>query len=222
MCGNYSFVIEDNLIWERFGIRVRTAVYKARYNCAPTQDLAVISNEDPLTLNFYRWGLIPSWAKDSVIGKKMINARAETILEKPSFKHTFRYHRCLVPATGFFEWRRDKENNPYYIRMKNREAFSFAGLWDKWVSTDGEIIHSFTIITTVPNRLVAKIHNRMPVILHREDERRWITLQTDSILVDLLKPYPEEMMEAYPVTKQVKSPENDSPEITEPLSPSIF
>ena len=227
MCGRYSFAVEDSLILERFGLRVRTAIYKARYNCSPTQSLAVITGNAPDTLQYFRWGLIPSWAKESSVGNKLINARAETITEKPSFKNAFRNRRCLVPATGFFEWQRDNRRDgsgpvsttqripvPWHIRLKNGDPFFFAGLWDKWVSEDGEIIHSFTIITTSPNKMMEKIHDRMPVILHRDDEQRWISPKPDSSLVELLKPYPAEMMEAWPVSNLVNSPKNDIPEIT--------
>ena len=213
MCGRYSFAIEDALILERFGLRVRTAIYKARYNCAPTQNLAVIANEAPDELRFFRWGLIPYWAKDASIGNKLINARAETLAEKPSFKNAFRNRRCLVPATGFFEWKRNADKTPYHIMLKNGDPFCFAGLWDKWVTGDGEIINSFTIITTSPNKLMEQIHDRMPVILHREDEPRWISPIPDPSLTTLLKPFPAELMEAFPVSKLVNSPKNDAPEI---------
>jgi len=217
MCGRYSFAIEDALILERFGLRVRTAIYKARYNCAPTQNLAVIANDMPDDLQFFRWGLIPSWAKEASVGNKLINARAETVNEKPSFRNSFRSKRCLVPATGFFEWERKAEKTPYFIRLKNREPFCFAGLWDKWVTADGEIVPSFTIITTSPNSLMAKIHDRMPVILHREDEKRWIVPHQDPSLAELLKPFPAELMEIFPVSKLVNSPLNDTPQILEPV-----
>jgi len=213
MCGRYSFAIEDALILERFGLRVRTAIYKARYNCAPTQSLAVISNELPGEFSFFRWGLIPSWAKDISIGNKLINARAETLAEKPSFKNCFRNRRCLVPATGFFEWKRDALKTPYHIRLKSREPFCFAGLWDKWLNSDGEIIHTFTIITTTPNELMSGIHDRMPVIIPREEEMTWLSPRPDPALSGLLKPFPAGQMEAWPVSKLVNSPKNDSPEI---------
>jgi putative SOS response-associated peptidase YedK len=221
MCGRYSFAIEDALILERFGVRVRTAIYITRYNCSPTQNLAVISNDAPDTMKFFRWGLIPSWAKEPSIGSKLINARSETLVDKPSFKNAFRTRRCLVPATGFFEWQRNGKNvagnpsapTPWNIRMKNGDAFCFAGLWDKWVSGNGEIIYSFTIITTSPNQLVGQIHDRMPVILLRADEQRWISPQPDPSLVELLKPYPAGLMEAWPVSQLVNSPKNDVPEI---------
>jgi putative SOS response-associated peptidase YedK len=216
MCGRYSFAIEDELIKERFGVTVRSAIYKARYNSAPAQDLAVISNDAPDTLCFFRWGLIPFWAKDASSGYKMINAKAETILEKPSFRNAFKSRRCLVLSDGFFEWRKDQEKTPYRFMMKGGIPFAMAGIWEKWGSPDGEIIHSFSIITTGANSLVEKIHNRMPVILRNEDERKWLGNTETASLVDLLKPYPAELMTAYPVSKLVNSPRNDLPEILQP------
>ncbi len=216
MCGRYSFAIEDALILERFGLRVRTAIYKARYNCAPAQNLAVIANNAPDTLNYFRWGLIPSWAKDPSIGNKLINARAETLVEKPSFKQAFRNRRCLVPATGFFEWKRPART-PWHIGMKNGDAFCFAGLWDQWATPEGKVVYSFTIITTRPNDLVSQIHDRMPVILQRDDEHRWIAPHPDASLIDLLQPFPAEKMEAWPVSTLVNSPGNDVPEIVKVL-----
>ncbi|NQV03187.1 MAG: SOS response-associated peptidase, partial [Bacteroidia bacterium] len=150
MCGRYSFAIEDELIKERFGVSVRSAIYKARYNCAPSQELAIISNHDPKELQFFRWGLVPFWAKDPLIGNKLINAKAETITEKPSFRNAFRHRRCLVPADGFYEWEKNGTKTPYRIIMKNDAPFAMGGIWEKWVSSDGEIIHSFSIITTEP------------------------------------------------------------------------
>jgi putative SOS response-associated peptidase YedK len=218
MCGRFSFVEEDALIRERFGIRVTTAIYKARYNCAPSQDLAVITSERPEQLQFFRWGLIPSWAKDPSIGNKMINARAETITEKPSFRSAMKNRRCLIPATGFFEWRRGKDKTPFHIRMKNRGLFAFAGLWERWQTPESETIQSFTIITTTPNRLMQDIHDRMPVILTRESEKLWLSGINEQELVDLLKPYDHTLMEALPVSALVNSPLNDRPEVLEPVT----
>ena len=213
MCGRYSFVMEDALIQERFGIRVRTAIYKARYNCAPTQNLAVITNSAPDTLGFFRWGLVPSWAKDLSVGNRLINARAESITEKPSFRNSFRSRRCLVPATGFFEWKRDGAKAPFNIRLRSGNPFCFAGLWDEWMAPDGTKVSTFTIVTTTPNELMKGIHDRMPVILRPEDESRWIALKPDPALVSLLVPYPADKMEAYPVSKEVNVPSNDRPEV---------
>lgn len=192
-------MVEDALIKERFGVTVRSAVWKARYNCAPTQDLAVISSEDPHALSFYRWGLIPRWAKDPSIGNKMINARAETVTEKPAFRASFRNRRCLVPADGFYEWKKSGTRKiPYRIGLLDGSPFSMAGLWDKWVSPDGEIIHSFSILTTVPNQLMKEIHDRMPVILEPAAEKIWLGDTTQKELMELLRPYPAEAMAAKP------------------------
>ena len=143
-------------------------------------------------------------------------ARAETITEKPSFRNPFRGKRCLVPATGFYEWQRTTDKTPYYIGLKSREPFCFAGLWDQWVSPDGEIIRSFTIITTAPNELMAAIHDRMPVILHRDDEQRWLNPKADPSLADLLEPFPAGLMVAWPVSKLVNSPANDTAVVMAP------
>lgn len=213
MCGRYSFILEDELIWQRFGVRVRTAVYIARYNSAPGQDLAVISNDDPAVLDFYRWGLIPSWSKDPSIGNKMINARAETICEMASFREPFRNRRCLVPGDGFFEWRKDRNKTPYRFTLKDDSPFAFAGLWDEWVDPAGKPLRTFTIITTEPNELTGQIHNRMPVILRKEFEKEWLEGNDEKRLLDMLKPYPAGEMKSYAVSSLVNSPDNDIPEV---------
>lgn len=218
MCGRYSFAVIDDLIEERFGVRVRTAIYKARYNCAPGQNLAVISNLHPDELSFYHWGLIPSWAKDKSIGYNLINAKSETITEKPSYKNAFRSRRCLVPADSFFEWKKDRDKDPYRILMKDEKPFAMAGIWDHWTNPDGEGIHSFSILTTSPNELVSGIHDRMPVILGQADEKRWLSPLSDSELLNLLKPYPPEKMKAYKISKLLNSSKNDSADILIPVS----
>lgn len=216
MCGRYSFAVEDALIKERFGVSVRSAVWKARYNCAPAQDLAVISTEDPQAVSFYRWGLIPSWAKDPAIGNRMINARAESITEKPSFRSAFRSRRCLVLGDGFYEWKKEgKDKIPYRITLADGSPFAMAGIWDKWLSPDGEILHSFSILTTTPNELIKEIHDRMPVILQRQHEKTWLAGASDAGLLGLLGPYPAEEMKAFPVSKLVNNPKMDTPKILE-------
>jgi putative SOS response-associated peptidase YedK len=217
MCGRYSFAIEDELIKERFGVTVRSAIYKARYNCAPSQNLAVISSEEPEMLSFYRWGLIPFWAKDPSIGNRLINARAETIREKPSFRQSFGARRCLVLSDGFYEWDRSGTKQPHRFMLHDHSPFSMAGIWDKWKNPEGLIIHSFSIITTQANSLLEKIHDRMPVILNRDDERKWLGKTHEKELIDLLQPYPSDQMISYPVSLQVNSPRNDIPEIFEPV-----
>ncbi|MCX6246045.1 MAG: SOS response-associated peptidase [Bacteroidetes bacterium] len=218
MCGRYSFILEDEMIKERFGVTVRSAIYKARYNCAPGQKLAVISNENPEELSLYRWGLIPFWAKDPKIGYKLINARTESVLEKPSFKTSLRSKRCLVLADGFYEWRKSPEKTPFRIMQKDGSAFAMAGLWDKWISPEGEEVRSFSILTTGPNSLMEKIHDRMPVILDRETEKRWIENVRMEDLMEFLKPFPASSMVAYPVSSLVNSSKNDSPELIVPVA----
>jgi len=221
MCGRYSFALEDELIWDRFRVRVRTAIYKARYNCAPGQNLAIISNEDLTTLHFFRWGLIPSWSKDPAIGNRLINAKAETILEKPSFRNAFRSQRCLVLSDGFYEWKKGRKKIPYRIQMLDGSSFAMAGIWDRWASPDGEIIQSFAIITTHPNEKIMPIHDRMPAILSAEDEPRWLGQNPAQDLLNLLKPYPADKMISFPVSGLVNSPKNDSPEILKPAMDNL-
>ncbi len=193
-----------------------------RYNIAPTQPVAVIPNTGDNTLSMYKWGLIPSWSKDPAIGDRMINARAESLAEKPSFRNAYRRRRCLVLADGFFEWQQNpasKSKQPMYIRLKGSQPFAFAGLWELWHSPDGSEIRSCTIITTQPNSLLEPIHNRMPVILSPEDYKQWLATedQHPDQLNKLLVSYPADEMIAFPVSKMVNSPEYDSPEIIKPI-----
>ena len=221
MCGRYSFAVEDELIKERFGVSVRSAVYKARYNCAPSQNLAVITNTEPGILNFFRWGLVPFWAKDAKTGNKLINARSESILEKPSFRNAFRKRRCLVPADGFYEWRQP-DKTPFRILLKDREPFSMAGIWEEWNDPEGGILRTFSILTTGPNELMEKIHNRMPVILQPGDEGKWLNETSEIELNGLLKPFPPEGMMAYPVSRLVNSPSNDNPALLDLAGGMLF
>src|SRR5664279_313889 len=150
--------------------------FAPRYNIAPTQYVPVITNEQPKTLSLYRWGLIPSWAKEEAIGNKMINARADGIAEKPSFRSAFKRRRCLVPASGFYEWRKGdgKTKTPMYIHLKDQDLFAMAGLWEVWHNSNGDEIRTFTIITTDANDFMMPVHNRMPVILHKRDYEQWL------------------------------------------------
>jgi len=201
----------------RFGIIETDIWFDPRYNIAPGQELPVVVAEDSRVLKLMRWGLVPGWAKDVSIGYKMINARAETISEKPSFKKPFREERCLIPADGFYEWKKmpnSRAKTPYRVCLKSEEPFAFAGLWDSWVSSEGKELQTYTIITTEPNDLVRPIHNRMPVILLPENEDKWLDtgLKDTSSLATMLKPYPSELMETYEISSLVNSPKNDIPE----------
>lgn len=219
MCGRYTLVKPAKAIEERFGVQVEKDSYHETYNAAPTQTLPVISNENAKTASYYKWGLIPFWAKDASIGNKMINARAETLAEKPAFKKSLQSKRCLVIADGFYEWQKiGKNKQPYRITLKNNDLFAFAGLWDTWKNEEGNRIYTFSIITTSPNELMEKIHDRMPVILPQKYEKEWIN---DSLKLEeamaMLQPYDANAMQAYQVSTMVNSPSNNSKELIEQL-----
>jgi putative SOS response-associated peptidase YedK len=221
MCGRYTLTANTQKLAEAFdGLEV-PAELPARYNIAPSQAIAVVANNGEHKLEFFQWGLIPSWAKDPKIGNKMINARAETLGEKPSFRNAYKRRRCLVLADGFYEWKKegDKTKTPMYIRLASGEPFAFAGLWEMWQKTE-DMILSCTIITTEPNELMAQIHNRMPVILPHTAYEQWLdpAERTPDQLDDLLQPFPAGLMTAYPVSKLVNSPANDSRELIEPAA----
>jgi len=213
MCGRFSLTANEAELNLRFQLEGGTAPYVPRYNGAPTQMMAVITNEMPNKLSSFRWGLIPPWAKDISIGNKMINARAETITEKPSFRTPLFSRRCLVPADGFYEWQQDENKQPFRIFVKNNPVFAMAGLWERWKTPQGEIVNSFTIITTEANSFMQPIHDRMPVILEKENEKTWLLSNNPEEILQLLKPYPSSDIDAYPVTKLVNSPKNQGPEV---------
>jgi putative SOS response-associated peptidase YedK len=217
VCGRFSFAVKTRIIEESFDAVVEKGSYKERYNCAPSQNLAVISNATPGELSYYRWGLIPGWAKDASFGNKTINAKAETILEKPSFRNPFRKRRCLVPADSFYEWSRDADKKPWRILMCDGSPFAMAGIWDSWYNEEGEELRSFSIITTIANEIVAPIHHRMPVLLGNTESRIWLSDTGEADLTSLLQPFPSEKMKAYPISKLVNSPFNDTEKIWEPI-----
>jgi putative SOS response-associated peptidase YedK len=213
MCGRFSLTVNEAELNLRFELEGGTAPYVPRYNGAPTQLLAVITGENPHKLSYHRWGLIPPWAKDVSIGNKMINARAETISEKPSFRVPLFSRRCLVPADGFYEWQQNADKQPFRIFVKDNPVFSMAGLWERWKSPEGSSIESFTIITTEANDFMKPIHSRMPVILNRNDEPIWLGSTSREEILSLLKPYDTEKMDACPVSKMLNSPRNEGPEV---------
>lgn len=220
MCGRYSLFTDYAVLIERFDIEETTVsqeAYQANYNVAPSQQvLAIVNDGEKNRLGQLKWGLIPPWAKDAKIGYKMINARSETVEEKPSFRNAFKKKRCLVIADSFYEWqKKEGQKIPMRIKLKTGEPFAFAGLWESWKSPDGETITSCTILTTGPNVLMASIHDRMPVILTKQDEQIWLDPRIDDMktVKALLKPYKASDMEAYPVSEQVNSPKNNYPEL---------
>ena len=215
MCGRFSLTANEAELNLRFELEGGAAPYVPRYNGAPTQMLAVITNENPHKLSYNRWGLIPPWAKDISIGNKMINARSETIMEKASFKYPLMHKRCLVPSDGFYEWQQDSGKQPFRIFVKNNPIFAMAGLWERWKSPEGNVIESFNIITTDANSFMQPIHNRMPVILKAADEKTWLESKDTTEILSLLKPYDAEEMDAYPISKLINSPRNEGSEVVQ-------
>ena len=222
MCGRYTLKTPIDVVAEHFGIEEYPSSLTPSYNIAPTQEVAaVVEEEDERKLEMFRWGLVPSWAKDPAIGNKMINARAETVAEKPSFRSAFKRRRCLIVADGFYEWQKagDGGKQPYHFRMKDSSPFAFAGLWETWDGY-GEDVRSCSIVTTDANDLMREIHHRMPVILPAENYAAWLdpAFEEKEALRDLLKPYPSDGMEAYPVSRRVNRPGNNEPSVVEPAA----
>ena len=177
MCGRFTLTVDPAELQEAFADYRFPSQFAPRFNIAPSQPVLAIPNDGRNAADFFVWGLIPSWSKDPSIGGRLINARGETVAEKPSFRGSFKYKRCLIPADGFYEWKLQpgtKIKIPHFIHMKDRAPFAFAGLWDEWHSPDGSSIRSCTIITTEPNALMAGIHDRMPVILNQRDYATWL------------------------------------------------
>ena len=223
MCGRY--VSPDEAAIERvWHIGARNNIpFRRRYNAGPTQMLPVrrVHTERGEELTLLRWGLVPSWAKDAAIGAQMINARAETLAEKPAFRAAFRRRRCLVPMMGFYEWQKAGARKiPHYVHLLNADLFAVAGLYEYWPGWDGaEPIESYTVITTDANPMMEKIHDRMPVIVPERDYDAWLDPKNEEsdVLQALLKPYPAEEMRAYPISTRVNNAKNDRPEVIEPV-----
>ncbi len=223
MCGRYTLTADASHIAERFQARFEHAdAWQPRYNAAPSQLLPVVRWHDERCIDLLQWGLVPSWADDPRIGHRLINARAETVFEKPSFRAAIRRRRCLVPADGFYEWKKTpRGKQPYRIILEDGGLFAFAGLWEAWHDPQtGEVLETFAIITTHPNDLVATLHNRMPLILHPEHEAAWLdpTTPHDEIGLILSTTFPAEKMRAYPVSPRVNNPRFDDPVLIQPLT----
>ncbi len=228
MCNRYTQKQELSKLKDRFRVKSALDQLRSRFNLAPSQPAPVIVADGDRILDLYRWGLIPTWAKDPKVGYKMINARAETIAEKPAYRRPFERQRCLVPADGFYEWRVDRTRppirgkpakTPMYVTLASQEPFAFAGLWDVWRDAEGKEIRSFTIVTTQPNDRIRPIHDRMPAILKRQHEDAWLDpMARPEHLIGLLEPYPADEMTAYAVSLLVNSPRNDSPELIAPVN----
>ncbi|WP_099364515.1 SOS response-associated peptidase [Fredinandcohnia onubensis] len=224
MCGRFTLFAEYDDILNRFDIEaaIEQDLYLQSYNIAPSHSvLSVINDGTQNRLGYLRWGFVPSWAKDEKVGYKMINARAETLTEKPSFRHAFKHRRCLIIADSFYEWKKgpNKTKTPIRIKLKSNDLFAMAGIWERWKSPEGNSLFSCSIITTTPNELMKDIHDRMPVILNKEDEQAWLdpSLNDVSKVSHLLKPLPADNMEAYEVSSLVNSPRNNSPNLIQKI-----
>jgi putative SOS response-associated peptidase YedK len=222
MCGRFALTSSAETVAEQFSLE-QPPLLAPRYNIAPTQPVAAIRlspHTGKRELALFSWGLIPSWAKDIKMGAKLINARSETVAEKPSFRASFKRRRCLIPADGFYEWKKDgKQKQPMYMHAINGRLWALAGLWETWIGAEGSEIDSCTILTTTPNELMESIHDRMPVILEPEDYDLWLKPGPNPDQgLHLLRPYPAEKMHAYPVSSWVNAPQNDGPRCIAPLA----
>ena len=222
MCGRYSLTTPGDELAEIFGLPERPQL-EPRYNIAPTQAVPVVRMKTAgasRELALVKWGLVPSWAKNPEAGARMINARAETVLDKPAFRAAFKVRRCLVLADGFYEWQRTPgKKQPFHIRRCDQKPFAFAGLWERW-ERGAEPLETCTIITTTPNALLAPIHDRMPVILEPEDLDSWLNPELTDVhrLASLLRPCAAEEMRAFRVSTRVNSPQNDGPACLETIA----
>lgn len=222
MCGRYTLVRVEDVIEKFPWIEHPQFDWSPRYNIAPSQPVLAVANDQPTRLVHLAWGLVPSWAKDPSVGNRMINARAETLADKPSFRTALKRRRCLVLADGFYEWQSrpgQKVKTPMLIRMRDHKPFAFAGLWDHWHGADGSEIRSCTIITTTPNELMRPIHDRMPAILAEDAHQAWLVAgdADPAAMARLLGPHPADAMEAMDVSRYVNAPGNEGPKCVEPV-----
>jgi putative SOS response-associated peptidase YedK len=225
MCGRYTLSVPLSSLIDTFDVPSPEFDYEPRFNIAPTQVVpAIAQDRQGRRMGLLRWGLVPSWAEDPGMGSRMINARSETVAEKPAFRNAFRNRRCLVPADGFFEWKKEgveegkkASKRPYWIHLSSREPFSFAGLWERWAPPDGEELFTFTIITAEAAPSIRSIHPRMPVILPAAARDQWLDPEASSEgLLSLLRPYSEGELLSHAVSSLVNSPGNDRLECIEP------
>src|SRR3954471_2108031 len=227
MCGRYRLTRADKELAATFGVELsddsKELAWAPRYNIAPTDVIPVLelNTEGTMRFRMKRWGLIPFWAKDPKIGASMINSRSESVLEKPALAESFRKHRVLVPADGFYEWKKSGAGKsltkqPYNFGMNDESTFCFAGIAAKWKSPKGEVIESFSILTTAANKLVEDMHDRMPVIIPKAQYKRWLSEpERAEQLQELLVPYDANEMKRFPVSQKVNSPKNEGPQCIE-------
>ena len=222
MCGRYSLNKSKIELEQRFQAEMLPD-FSPRYNIAPTQLVPVITSQTPKGFSFFYWGITPDFGKNKPVAQKLINARAESVNDKISFKSSFEKRRCLIPADGFYEWKKlgKKTKIPYRFTLREGELFAFAGIWEEYETVSGEIEHTFLILTTSPNETVSEIHDRMPVILNRQMEKKWLDNYTsESDLLSMLQPYSSDQMMSYTVSPLVNSVENDVPSIIRKTSPA--
>ncbi|MFQ5983736.1 MAG: SOS response-associated peptidase [Woeseiaceae bacterium] len=221
MCGRFAFYSPSEATAALFGVEAAPAL-KPRYNIAPTQMIAAVrvTPEDTRELAMLRWGLVPFWAKDPSIGNRMINARAETVAEKPSFRAAYRKRRCLVLADGFYEWRKEHDGKtPYFISLASGTPFAFAGLWEDWRAKDtDESLQSATIITTTASKYMSTLHDRMPVVLEQDAANRWLG-GDEQLLFEIVEQSPE--FRAWPVDRRVNNAKNEGAELVEPVGNTL-
>ncbi|MGB3097155.1 MAG: SOS response-associated peptidase [Candidatus Deferrimicrobiaceae bacterium] len=223
MCGRFTLFDSAASVAEGFGL-AEVPSLSPRYNVAPSQEVAAVripAEGRAREFALLRWGLVPSWAKDPSLGDRMINARSETAAEKPAFRSAIRRRRCLVPASGFYEWKRmNGRKQPYFIGMRDRKIFGFGGIWESWEVAGGEVVLSCALLTTGPNDLLRPIHDRMPVIIAPRDFELWLSpeVKDSQALVPLFRPYPHAEMTAFPVGMAVNNPKTDAPGLIEPLA----
>jgi putative SOS response-associated peptidase YedK len=220
MCGRFTLFLPAEQMQLDLGLGEIPVDYQARINIAPSQPVAIVRNIDSRNLEWARWGLIPSWAKDAAIGSRMINARAETLPEKPSFRPLLHKKRCLILANGFYEWQKKEptkaKGQPYFFQLKDEKPFAFAGLWDHWQPEPDKDVVSCTIITCPANECVAPVHERMPVMLSADTCYDWIQPGSVDKLMPMLSPFDPTLMEAFPVSRAVNSPGYEGPELIRP------
>ena len=221
MCGRYSLNKTKIELEERFQSEMLVD-FHPRYNIAPTQLVPVITSDSPKGFSFFYWGITPDFGQNKPVSPKLINARAESVHEKVTFKSSFQKRRCLIPADGFFEWKKlgKKTKIPYRFTLREEECFAFAGIWEEYETVSGESQHTFLILTTSPNEQVNEVHDRMPVILPRNQEKKWLdTYSSEEELLAMLQPYPSDLMQSYTVSPLVNSVQNDTQSILRRTSP---
>lgn len=221
MCGRYSLSKSKIELEERFQAEMLTD-FKPRYNIAPTQLVPVVTSQSPKGFSFFYWGITPEFGRNKPVSQKLINAKAESVHQKITFKSSFKQRRCIIPADGFYEWKKlgKKTSIPHRFTLREGGLFSFAGIWDEYETVDGENQHTFLILTTQPNELVSEVHDRMPVVLTQETEKKWLNnYSSEEELLEILKPFSANEMLSYPVSTLVNSVKNDSPALIRKTDP---